>query len=508
MSNRALYNHLKSAADVIVRCPICSERMTFDHYYRQHALERHYLQSRKQCVFCVGLRRWAHGEKTQPYNVKHMVECLKRFLNDARDSTFGRNNETNVTAEAEQTCECKTFVSTPRDMYGRSKDRSNSCFYDSVFEKPDMWQCNGVEFTEASGLGKDVYGIVQRFLTGDLQWFHMMVKHDAFQIFCREMERIQDQFVVLPFWCLCDGLMAGVTRTQHRHMIVACEKDSSFPNIWKEKVRYEPPKKGYAKKCVKIQDPFHLIRTITYVSRQRASCDGKMWVNLKDTQHTSHFHMNRPLHEHSIAFLCTLFPGGVEELLLEQNGNKNVVRWEEAAVSVRDRWGNAKWGVPIRVTGWKFLNCVIPLGTRHEPTEDETPLYLTLYGDKKLYVTEEIGERDECCPFQRIRDELYVLSRKQQNVMNQVNDVKEKVKRAQESQWQGKVAEMKAERDVFQMERDTLKAKENEWKAKENEWKAKENEWKTKEYKLEKLNVELKTERDNLLTENRGLRRI
>ncbi|GFS69534.1 uncharacterized protein NPIL_584411 [Nephila pilipes] len=47
----------------------------------------------------------------------------------------------------------------------------------------------------------------------------------------REMERIQDQFVDLPFWCLCNGLMASVTRTPHRHMIEACEWESSFPNI-------------------------------------------------------------------------------------------------------------------------------------------------------------------------------------------------------------------------------------------------------------------------------------
>ncbi|GFS31553.1 uncharacterized protein NPIL_30891 [Nephila pilipes] len=153
-----------------------------------------------------------------------------------------------------------------------------------------------------------------------------------------------------------------------------------------------------------------------------------MNFSLSDSLHTSHFHINRPFHEHSIAFLCTLFPGGVERLLLVQNGSKKVVHWEEAGVCVKDRFSNKKWGVPIRVTGWKFLNCLIPLGTRHEPTEDETPLYLTLYGDKKLYVKEGISERDRCCPFQCIRDELYVLSRQQQNVMNQLKEAKKELK--------------------------------------------------------------------------------
>ncbi|GFU03167.1 hypothetical protein NPIL_478981 [Nephila pilipes] len=67
-----------------------------------------------------------------------------------------------------------------------------------------------MKFTEArvtERVGKDVYSILQRFTQGDLVWFHLMVKHDAFETFCKEMENIRDQFVLLPFWCLCDGLL-------------------------------------------------------------------------------------------------------------------------------------------------------------------------------------------------------------------------------------------------------------------------------------------------------------
>ncbi|GFS67053.1 uncharacterized protein NPIL_230021 [Nephila pilipes] len=308
--------------------------------------------------------------------------------------------------------------------------------------------------------------MVQRYLTGDLNWFLIMVKYDAFNIFFQEMESIRDQFVVLPFWYLCDGLVSGTGRTQHRHMIVACEPESSFEDIWKHKVRYEFPRSGAAKKCVKIQDLFHLERTILYVSQRKAACDGKIPKTLNDLDQMSHFHMNRPLHDHSIAFLCTLFPGGMEDLLLEQNSNKNVVGWKEASVSVLDQWGHSKWVVPIHVTGWKFLNCKIPLDPHYEPTEETTPLYLTLYGDKKVYLKKGEVEQDQSCSLQRIRDEMYVLSRKQQNVKNQVKDGKQKVKMAQESHWKCKVAEMKAERDVFKMERDALKSRENEWRTK------------------------------------------
>ncbi|GFT24480.1 uncharacterized protein TNCV_3252971 [Trichonephila clavipes] len=89
-----------------------------------------------------------------------------------------------------------------------------------------------------------------------------------------------------------------------------------------------------------------------------------------DPVNLSHFHINRPLHPHSIAFLCTLFPGGIEKLLWEQVGNKNVAKWKKTTRRRADAWGHFKWSVPIHVTGWKFLNCVIPY--RYEETEEWT----------------------------------------------------------------------------------------------------------------------------------------
>ncbi|GFU03169.1 hypothetical protein NPIL_478991 [Nephila pilipes] len=85
MSARTLYNHLKSSAGIPVQCPICNERITVNHFYQRHAFEKHRLQYPKQCVFSQGLKSWAHGEKKRPDNVKHVVECLKRFVIVARD---------------------------------------------------------------------------------------------------------------------------------------------------------------------------------------------------------------------------------------------------------------------------------------------------------------------------------------------------------------------------------------------------------------------------------------
>ncbi|GFT02002.1 uncharacterized protein TNCV_2635901 [Trichonephila clavipes] len=145
-----------------------------------------------------------------------------------------------------------------------------------------------------------------------MEWFHIMVKHDTFPIFCRNMKKIRDEFDLLPFWCLCDGLEGKV---QHRHMILACEPESSFKDIWKHKIRYDFPNKGRAKKCVKIRDAFPLDRTIVYVSQPKTMCDGRIPEKVEEGKHTSHFHINRPMHEHSIVFLCTLFPNGIERLL-------------------------------------------------------------------------------------------------------------------------------------------------------------------------------------------------
>ncbi|GFW26014.1 uncharacterized protein TNCV_3316861 [Trichonephila clavipes] len=314
-----------------------------------------------------------------------------------------------------------------------------------------------------------------------MEWFHIMVKHDAFPVFCREMEKIRDEFVLLPFWCLCDGMEDKI---QHRHMILACEPESSFKDIWKHKIRYDFANKGRAKKCVKIRDAFHLARTIVYASQPKVMCDGRITEKVEGEKHTSHFHINRPMLAHSIAFLCTLFPNGIERLLAEQNGSKNVVLWDIHAECVRDKWRNLKWVVPIKVTGWKFILCQIPFNGQEER-------YLTLHGDKKIYFTPGYS-------LQILKDRLYVLSPKQQNVMKQLKKIKEKVQMEQDNYWKTIVADLKMERDVFKNE---LKSKENEWKAERDVLKSERDTFKAER------NV-FKTERDNLLLENCGLRRM
>ncbi|GFX33194.1 uncharacterized protein TNCV_2353631 [Trichonephila clavipes] len=440
MSLRTFYRLIDSSSDIVVRCPLCFESMTFGHYYHQHALQEHFLKHRKECVFCMGLKSWPHGQKMKRENVQHVVECLKGFV--ARRKEDDRPPDYDLFEGV--TCECKYFISMPHSLYDRRKDPTYVGFYESVFEKPDMWP-RGLEFSEASGLGKDVHGILQRYQSQDMEWFHIMVKHDAFPIFCREMETIRDEFVLLPFWCLCDGLEGKV---QHRHMILACEPGSSFKDIWKHKIRYDFPNKGLAKKCVKIRDAFHLARTIVYVSQPKAMCDGRIPENVEEGNHTSHFHINRPMHEHSIAFLCTRFPNGIERLLLEQNGRKNVVQWDIHAQRGPDKWRHLKWKVPIKVTGWKFIHCQVPFNGQEER-------YLTLHGDKKIYFTPGYS-------LQILKDEMYVLSPKQQNVMKQLKEIKEKVQMEQDNYWKTIVADLKMERDVFK----------NEFKLKENEWKS------------------------------------
>ncbi|GFT63417.1 uncharacterized protein TNCV_1780491 [Trichonephila clavipes] len=153
------------------------------------------------------------------------------------------------------------------------------------------------------------------------------------------MKKIRDEFVLLPFWCLCHGLEGKI---HHRHIILACEPESSFKDIRKHKIRYDFSNKGRAKKCVKFRDTFHLVRTIVYVSQPKAMCDGRIPDNVEEGKCISHFHINRSMHEHSIVTLCTLFPNGIERLLAEQNSNKNVILWDIHAQSGPDKWSNLK----------------------------------------------------------------------------------------------------------------------------------------------------------------------
>ncbi|GFX34074.1 uncharacterized protein TNCV_4524151 [Trichonephila clavipes] len=194
-----------------------------------------------------------------------------------------------------------------------------------------------------------------------------------------------------------------------------------------------------------------------YVSQPRSSCDkDDIPDNLMNLEQWSHFHINRPLHPHNIASLCTLFPGGIEKYC----GSRWAIKmssWEKMIKRTSDEWGHFKWSVPIHVTGWKFLNCVIPFHPCYEETEEWTPLCLHLYGNKKLYLKE--GNNGGNGSFQRIRDEQYVLSRKQQNIMNEIKNVKQEWAMDQKVILKAKLNEMKAKNDLIQKEKDILKEK-------------------------------------------------
>ncbi|GFU69272.1 uncharacterized protein TNCV_3285481 [Trichonephila clavipes] len=282
----------------------------------KHAAQKYNLDCRKQCLFCFGRKHWPYGEKNRAENVNHVTACLQRFVEDAKI-----HEETEEEETEEVVCGCRHFRPVPRGMRGRRKDRFSEYvgFYDSLLEKREMWE-EWVTFQ--NGLGKDMWGMVQRYLRQDLMWFHIMVKHDVFDTFRKEMEKIRDQCVILPFWCLCDGLVNEKGKIQHRRMILACEQESPFEDVWKGKIRYEFPNSGRAKKCIKIKNAFHLV-----------------WSIMRD-----------------------------RKILLEQLGNKNVAKWEKTTRRRADAWGHFKWSVPIHVTGWKFLNCVIPY--RYEETEE------------------------------------------------------------------------------------------------------------------------------------------
>ncbi|GFX46308.1 uncharacterized protein TNCV_1234241 [Trichonephila clavipes] len=146
-----------------------------------------------------------------------------------------------------------------------------------------------------------------------------------------------------------------------------------------------------------------------------------------------------------------------KKLLWEQVGHKNVSSWEKMIKRTSDEWGNFKWSVPIHVTGWKFLNCVIPFHPRYEETEEWTPLCLHLYGNKKLYLKE--GNNGRKGSFQRIRDEMYVLSRKQQNIMNEIETAKQEWAMDQTVMLSTKLNKMKEKNDLIQRERDLMKEK-------------------------------------------------
>ncbi|GBO23153.1 hypothetical protein AVEN_20603-1 [Araneus ventricosus] len=92
----------------------------------------------------------------------HKIECLQKFVDDTRIRKYDVEE---MPCDTIPLCDdaCRKFRPYPRDMRSRVKDRLSEYvgFYDSVFEKPDMWRApNGVELNARYGLCNDVYAIV------------------------------------------------------------------------------------------------------------------------------------------------------------------------------------------------------------------------------------------------------------------------------------------------------------------------------------------------------------
>ncbi|GBN22502.1 hypothetical protein AVEN_13887-1 [Araneus ventricosus] len=168
MSKTTFYRHLQKHLNIRVHCPGCMEEMTLDKFYNDHALKRHGLNKFRRCVFCFGKRGLTKGLRQE--NVAHKIECLKKFVDDTRIRT---NDIEKIPCDTIPLCEdmCRKFRHYPRDMRGRVKDRLSEFvgFYDSIFEKPEMWRVpKGVKLNARCGFGNGVYAIVQRYLKEDL----------------------------------------------------------------------------------------------------------------------------------------------------------------------------------------------------------------------------------------------------------------------------------------------------------------------------------------------------
>ncbi|GFX58662.1 hypothetical protein TNCV_249401 [Trichonephila clavipes] len=110
-----------------------------------------------------------------------------------------------------------------------------------------------------------------------------------------------------------------------------------------------------------------------------------------------------------------------------------------------------------------------------------------------------------------MRDEMYVLSRKQQNMINEIKKVKQEWSMDQKVLLKSKLNEMNAKYDMIQRERDMLKEERDLLKTKEKEWETKEHELKTENTSL-KIKLQSRAVVDKILKgmigSNRKLRGV
>ncbi|GFX64079.1 hypothetical protein TNCV_1986041 [Trichonephila clavipes] len=122
-------------------------------------------------------------------------------------------------------------------------------------------------------------------------------------------------------------------------------------------------------------------------------------------------------------------------------------------------WRNLKWVVPIKVTGWKFIHCQFLQRPRRN-------LFDAARGQENIFYTWIFPSNSQG------RNVRFIP--KQQNVMKQLKEIKEKVQMEQDNYWKTIVAEFEVGTDVFK----------NEFKSKENEWKAERDVLKSDTFKM------------------------
>ncbi|CAL1298296.1 unnamed protein product [Larinioides sclopetarius] len=262
----------------------------------RHAELFHGIDLKTMCPYCQGEYKWTKGEKIKEPTTLHFMKCITECFEKFKIKT----NSLWLPKVSSICKSCRNFKPKSRELFGHRKDRMNEYvgLYDPCFEKPEMWETNVKIFNEKSGIKNDLIGIMDRFLRDDMYWYHLMIKNDMFPTFIEEMKKISGEIVVLPYWCLCDGLTKK--RIVHRHMILACEKESSFYKIWRDDVKFEEKNSGKCKDRRKITDLFHLMNTIQYVSQRKASCDGRRIRNEVDENNSrqAHFYLNNHLPDH------------------------------------------------------------------------------------------------------------------------------------------------------------------------------------------------------------------
>lgn len=179
----------------------------------------------------------------------------------------------------------------------------------------------------------DICGIesmwLQMYVYGKYKWFHFSIRLLLWEKFVEIAENNCNMFLVLPYWCLCNGGKADRLEYHHRHSIVYVrdEDEKAFRKLM-DNIKFENRKSSmlnssgkrmYSKFLRPIRDAKHMMNTLRYISSSRSMCcemnggGGRLpYRGIQGEERRCHYYIGKHMNPHCLLGMALCIPDGFQ----------------------------------------------------------------------------------------------------------------------------------------------------------------------------------------------------